>query len=78
MTKYFTLNEQLIRYIYQDMSEAESEDFERVLHRDGDLMQDYLDFLSTIDQLKDAVLEPSEKVVKAIKSKAKFSGLEKV
>jgi|GEM_PF-904556 len=78
MTKYFTLSDQLIRYVYQEMSEAESEDFEKVLGREEDLMQDYLGFLSTIDQLNEVVLEPSEKVVKAIKSKAKSSGLEKV
>ncbi|MBD8488674.1 hypothetical protein IFO69_07960 [Echinicola sp. CAU 1574] len=78
MTKYFTLSDQLIRYVYQEMSEAENIDFEQKLRENEALMQDYLDILGTVDKLNGVMLEPSDVVVKAIKRKAKSSGLEKV
>lgn len=78
MTEYFTLSEQLIRYVYQEMSEAESIHFEQHLRDNEDLMQEYLDHLHTLDRLSEVKLEPSETIVKAIKKKAKSSGLERV
>ncbi|WP_200975002.1 hypothetical protein [Echinicola sp. 20G] len=78
MTKYFTLSDHLIRYVYQEMSEAENIDFEQKLRENEALMQDYLDMLGTVDKLNGVMLEPSDLVVKAIKRKAKSSGLEKV
>ncbi|WP_215226577.1 hypothetical protein [Echinicola shivajiensis] len=78
MTIYFTPNDHLIRYVYQEMSEEESIEFEQLLREDDGLMQDYLGFLSTIDQINGLMLEPSDKVVATIKEKAKTSGLQKV
>ena len=77
MTQPFTPND-LLRYIYQEMSEGEHEKLVQALREDGSLMQDYLEMLSTIDQLDELMLEPSEKVVKGILKKAKSTGLEKI
>lgn len=77
MTKPFTPND-LLRYIYQEMSEGENELFVQALRGNDTLMQDYLEMLSTIGQLDQLILEPSEKVVKAILRRAKSTGLEKV
>lgn len=77
MTKYFTPND-LLRYIYQEMSEGENELVVQALRSDDHLMQDYLDMLSTLDQLNQLILTPSEKVVKSILRKANSTGLEKV
>ena len=77
MTKYFTQSD-LVRYIYQEMDEVEIEGLVQALHEDDELMQEYIDMLSTVEQLNQLVLEPSDNVIKAIKKKAKSSGLEKV
>ena len=77
MTKPFTPND-LLRYIYQEMNEGEHEKLVQALREDGSLMQDYLEMLSTIDQLDELMLEPSDKVVKGILKKAKSTGLEKI
>lgn len=77
MTKSFTPND-LVRYIYQEMSEGENELFVQALRGNDTLMQDYLEMLSTIGQLDQLILEPSDKVVKAILRRAKSTGLEKV
>lgn len=77
MTKSFTPND-LLRYIYQEMSEGENELVVQALNSDDHLMQDYLDMLSTLDQLNQLILTPSEKVVKSILRKANSTGLEKV
>jgi hypothetical protein len=77
MTKPFTPND-LLRYIYQEMSEGENEKLVQALRVDGSLMQEYLEMLSTIEQLDDLILEPSEKVVKSILRKAHSTGLEKI
>lgn len=77
MTEYFTPND-LIRYLYQEMDEVESEKATQALRNDEILMQDYLDMLSTLEQLDHLMLQPSDKVVTAIKKRSKSSGLEKV
>lgn len=77
MTKPFTPND-LLRYIYQEMNEGEHEKLVQALREDGSLMQDYLEMLSTIDQLDELMLQPSDKVVKGILKKAKSTGLEKI
>ena len=77
MTKPFTPND-LLRYIYQEMSEGENEKLVQALRKDGSLMQEYVEMLSTIEQLNDLILEPSEKVVKGILRKADSTGLEKI
>lgn len=77
MIKPFTPND-LIRYIYQEMSEGETELLVQALHRDELLMEAYMELLSTMQQLDQVMVEPSESVVKSILRKAKSTGLEKV
>ena len=77
MTKPFTPND-LVRYFYQEMSEEEQELLMQALRSDEPLMQEYVEMLSTLEQLNQVSLHPSEKVVKAIKMKAKSTGLQKV
>lgn len=77
MIKPFTPND-LIRYIYQEMNEVEQDLFVQALHSDALLMQEYVEMLSTLDQLEQIQLSPSEKVVKAIKLRAQSTGLQKV
>ncbi|MDI1321707.1 MAG: hypothetical protein PSV36_03095 [Algoriphagus sp.] len=77
MIKPFTPND-LIRYIYQEMNEVEQDLLVQALHSDESLMQEYVEMLSTLDQLEQIQLSPSEKVVKAIKLKAQSTGLQRV
>ncbi|RAI84779.1 hypothetical protein [Algoriphagus yeomjeoni] len=77
MIKPFTPND-LVRYIYQEMSEVEQELLVQALHSDESLMQEYVEMLSTIEQMDQIQLQPSEKVVQAIKSRAQSTGLERV
>jgi hypothetical protein len=77
MIKPFTPND-LVRYIYQEMSEGETELLVQALHRDELLMDAYMELLSTMQQLDQVMVEPSESVVKSILKKAKSTGLEKV
>lgn len=77
MTKYFTQSD-LIRYIYREMDDVEIEGLVQALHQDDNLMQEYLEMLSTLEQLDQLILEPSESVTRAIKKRSKVSGLEKV
>jgi ribosomal 50S subunit-associated protein YjgA (DUF615 family) len=77
MTKYFTQSD-LIRYIYQEMDDVEIDGLVQALHEDEGLMQEYLEMLSTLEQLDQLILEPSESVTRVIKSTSKASGVEKV
>jgi hypothetical protein len=77
MTKQFTHND-LISYIYQEMTEAKQELLMQALHSEESLMEEYLQMLSTIEQLEQVCLQPSVKVVKAIKAMAHSTGLQKV
>ena len=77
MKKSFTPND-LVRYIYQEMLEVEQELLMQALHSDDALMQEYIQLLSTIEFLEQVQLQPSEKVVKAIKKMAHSTGLQKV
>lgn len=77
MTKRFTPND-LIRYIYQEMTEGEQELLMQALHSDQSLMQEYMEMLSTIESMDQFQLNLSEKVVQAIKSMAQSTGLQKV
>ncbi|MEN2280521.1 hypothetical protein AAGF08_00185 [Algoriphagus sp. SE2] len=77
MIKLFTPND-LVRYIYQEMTEDEQELLVQALHNDESLMQEYVEMLSTLGQLDQIELQPSEKVVNAIKSMAQSTGLQKV
>jgi len=77
MTKQFTQND-LIRYIYREMKEVEKELLLQALHSDSLLMQEYIEMLSTIEQMDQIQLQPSENIVNAIKEMAKSTGLQKV
>ncbi|MFC5191435.1 hypothetical protein ACFPIK_06620 [Algoriphagus aquatilis] len=77
MIKSFTPND-LVRYIYQEMPEVEQELLMQALHNDDDLMQEYVEMLSTMEFLEQVNLQPSEKVVNAIKKMAHSTGLQKV
>lgn len=77
MTKSFTPND-LVSYIYQEMPEVEQELLVQALHSEESLMQEYVEMLSTIEQLDQVRLQPSDKVVKAIKAMAHSTGLQKV
>jgi hypothetical protein len=60
------------------MSEVEKDLLVQALQSDDTLMQEYVEMLSTLDQLEQLQLSPSEKVVKAIKKSAQSTGLQKV
>ena len=77
MIKSFTLND-LVRYIYQEMPEVEQELLMQALHSDEALMQEYVEMLSTVEFLEQVKLQPSEKIVNAIKKMAHSTGLQKV
>lgn len=77
MTKPFTPND-LVRYIYQEMSEGENELLVQALRVDDSLMHEYVKMLSTIEQLDQLILHPSDKVVDAILWLSKSTGIEKV
>ncbi|GAB3230924.1 hypothetical protein J0A67_17010 [Algoriphagus aestuariicola] len=77
MTKPFTPND-LVRYIYREMPEAEQELLMQALQSNDALMQEYVEMLSTIEQLDQVRLQPSDKVVKAIKEMAHSTGLQRV
>ncbi|GEO21981.1 hypothetical protein [Cyclobacterium qasimii] len=77
MTKSFTTND-LIRYIYQEMEEEENDQLVQLLQDDQQLMQEYIDLLSTIEKLDIVLIEPSDSIINAIKKKARSKGLEKV
>jgi hypothetical protein len=77
MIKSFTPND-LARYIYQEMPEVEQELLMQALHSDDALMQEYVEMLSTVEFLEQVKLQPSEKVVKAIKELAHSTGLHQV
>lgn len=77
MTKQFTPND-LVSYIYQEMTEVEQELLVQALHSEESLMQEYVEMLSTIEQLDQVRLQPSERIVKAIKAMAHSTGLQKV
>jgi len=77
MTKQFTQND-LIRYIYQEMKEVEQELLVQALHSDDSLMEEYIDLLSTIEQMDQIQFQPSTYVVNAIKDMAHSTGLQRV
>ena len=67
-----------MRYIYQEMPEVEQELLMQALQSDDALMQEYVELLSTVEFLEQVRLQPSEKVVNAIKKMAHSTGLQKV
>lgn len=77
MIKSFTPND-LMRYFYQEMPEVEQELLMQALQSDDALMQEYVELLSTVEFLEQVRLQPSEKVVNAIKKMAHSTGLQKV
>jgi hypothetical protein len=78
MTKSFTQND-LVRYIYQEMSASESVELVQALQVDAALMQEYLDLLCSVEYLDKLIREPSPRLVARIKDLARFTqGVEKV
>ncbi|EON75523.1 hypothetical protein ADIS_3926 [Lunatimonas lonarensis] len=78
MTKSFTQND-LIRYIYQEMSASESVELVQALQVDAVLMQEYLDLLCSVEHLDKLIREPSHQLVARIKDLARSTqGVEKV
>jgi len=75
MIKSFTPND-LVSYIYQELSDDESYLITQALHSDDDLMQEYIDMKNAFERLDQVFIQPSDKVVKAIKKKARINGLE--
>ena len=67
-----------MRYFYQEMPEVEQELLMQALQSDDALMQEYVELLSTVEFLEQVRLQPSEKVVNAIKKMAHSTGLQKV
>ena len=76
MTKSFTPND-LVSYLYQELSDAEFEKMTQALHSNDDLMQEYIDLRNAFDQLEQIFIQPSDKVVDAIKQTVRTTGLEK-
>jgi hypothetical protein len=60
------------------MSEIEQERLMQALHSNDALMQEYIEMLSSVAFLEQVHLQPSEKVVKAIKMMAHSTGLQQV
>jgi hypothetical protein len=60
------------------MEEEENDQLVQKLQNDQQLMQEYIDLLSTIGKLDLLLTEPSDGIITAIKKKARFKGLEKV
>jgi hypothetical protein len=62
MTKTFTQND-LIRFIYQETTEEEAQEINRVLAFDRELQLHYRELLLTKDSMDKARLEPSASTV---------------
>jgi hypothetical protein len=60
------------------MEEEENDQLVQILQSDQQLMQEYIDLLSTIGKLDLLLTEPSDSIINAIKKKARSKGLEKV
>ena len=77
MTECFTPND-LVRYLYREMDEEESEKLVQALHGDESLIEEYLDMLSIMEKLDALIVQPSEGVIRSIKKRSKYPGVEKV
>lgn len=62
MTKTFTRND-LIRFIYRETTEEETQEISRCLSTDAELERQYRELLITTQGLQKARLEPSAGVV---------------
>jgi hypothetical protein len=62
MTKTFTQND-LIRFIYQETTEEEAQEINRVLSFDGELQLLYRELLFVKNSMEKARLEPSPQAV---------------
>tara|TARA_R110001592_G_scaffold101302_1_gene286741 strand:- start:180004 stop:180186 length:183 start_codon:yes stop_codon:yes gene_type:complete len=60
------------------MEEEENDQLVQLLQDDQQLMQEYINLLSTIEKLDIVLIEPSDSIINAIKKKARSKGLEKV
>ncbi|KEO73618.1 hypothetical protein [Anditalea andensis] len=76
MIKSFTPND-LVSYLYQELNDDESDQIRQALHSNDDLMDEFLEMKNAFEGLDHAFIQPSDKVVIAIKKKSKPTGLEK-
>lgn len=65
MTKTFTQSD-LIRFIYQETTEEETHEINRVLSADPELQRQYRELLLAKNSLDKATLEPSARAVENI------------
>ena len=75
MTKTFTQND-LIRFIYQETTEEETQEISRVLSFDPELQLHYRELLLVKNNMDKAQLEPSPVVVENILRYAHSLGVE--
>ena len=69
MTKTFTQND-LIRFIYHETSEAEERDLNKAMICDSELQGQYKELIAVKSQLDKSQLEPSESAIQSILSYA--------
>ena len=62
MTKTFTRND-VIRFLYGEMQEDESESFCEILQTDSDLREEYLDQLILINQVEKTIINPPKRII---------------
>ena len=65
MTKTFT-HDDLIRYIYSDVTETEKTEIEQALTCETELLDEYHKLLAVIKEIDKVEIEPSEKTVQKI------------
>ena len=65
MTKTFT-HDDLIRYIYSDVSETEKSEIEQALLCEGELLEEYHRLRAIIKEIDKVEVHPSESTIKSI------------
>jgi hypothetical protein len=65
MIKTFTQDD-LIRFLYRETSEAENLELKRALKQDAELALQFSELQATIQKLDDTLIEPSEKAITSI------------
>ena len=66
MIKTFTQND-ILRFLYGEMTPSEAEDFEDCLSRDSELKEEYTDQLNLLEHLDKSLIEPREAVINKIR-----------
>ena len=73
MTKTFTQND-LLRFLYGEMSNDETEAFKNALRCEPLKREEYSEYILILDQLETILIEPSKRVIDTIIDYAKKSG----